>query len=323
MILEFPPYYSKFQCVAGNCPDTCCRDWELDLDDETYYRYQVVPGPLGEKIRGLIREEDGYRFFPLTKEGFCPFYDGSDGLCGLIKKLGPDILCQACDEYPRYFGCCGNYEQRDLSLSCPEAGRLFFETPGIPRLLRVKLPDSEEQDPLTKEETDRLQAVLAERNRVLESLRGAAGEDLESDLKAAGIFFPAAPQEVADLCSKQEEMNTRWKAQKAGILAAAVHYADWNEAFVRAVPGEQDWFFKLAAYFVFRYWIDAYFAENEELDFAPQIRLTCRCLVQLRLMCLAAFHEKGHFTVEDMVWTCHLFSRQVEHSDENLDLFRN
>ncbi len=118
-------------------------------------------------------------------------------------------------------------------------------------------------------------------------------------------------------------MNTRWKAQKAGILAAAVHYADWNEAFVRAVPGEQDWFFKLAAYFVFRYWIDAYFAENEELDFAPQIRLTCRCLVQLRLMCLAAFHEKGHFTVEDMVWTCHLFSRQVEHSDENLDLFRN
>lgn len=285
----------------------------------------MVPGELGEKIRSLIREEDGYRYFPLREDGFCPFYD-ADGLCSLIRKLGPDILCQACDEYPRYFGCCGDYEQRDLSLSCPEAGRLFFEEPGIPKLCSVTLPDDgEEADLLTVEETARRDAVLAERDRVLAALRQAQGEDPERALDRAGILFRCTPEEVAALCGEQEEMNERWEALASGIREAAAHYADWNASFVRAVPEERGWFCKLAAYFVFRYWIDAYFEGSREKapDFGPEIRLTCRCLVQLRLMCLAAFHEKGTFTREDMVWTAHLFSRQVEHSDQNVALFKH
>ena len=325
MKLVFPAYYNKFRCIAGACPDTCCRDWELDIDDETYYRYQVVPGKLGEKIRSLIREEGGYRYFPLREDGFCPFYD-DDGLCSLIRKLGYDALCQACDEYPRYFGCCGDYEQRDLSLSCPEAGRLFFAEPGIPKICSVTLPEEEEEEtePLTKEEIERRDAVLAEQDRVLSALREAEGEDAERALGHAGILFSCTPQEVAALCRQQEKMNDRWEAQLLAIREAAAHYDDWDAAFRRDVPEEKNWFLRLACYFVFRYWIDAYFEGDSENapDFGPEIRLTARCLLQLRLMCLAAYHEKGHFAREDMVWTAHLFSRQVEHSDENIALFK-
>ncbi len=265
MKLVFPAYYNKFRCIAGACPDTCCRDWELDIDDETYYRYQVVPGKLGEKIRSLIREEGGYRYFPLREDGFCPFYD-DDGLCSLIRKLGYDALCQACDEYPRYFGCCGDYEQRDLSLSCPEAGRLFFAELGIPKICSVTLPEEEEEEtePLTKEEIERRDAVLAEQDRVLSALREAEGEDAERALDHAGILFSCTPQEVAALCRQQEKMNDRWEAQLLAIREAAAHYDDWDAAFRRDVPEEKNWFLRLACYFVFRYWIDAYFEGDSE-----------------------------------------------------------
>lgn len=323
MILEFPEYYNKFQCIADRCPDTCCRDWELDLDDETYYRYQVVPGAFGEKIRGLIREDGEYRYFPLREDGFCPFYD-RDGLCSIIKKLGYDALCQACDEYPRYFGCCGDYEQRDLSLSCPEAGRLLFESDAPVRYFRIRMPD-EEEDPNEGVDTALRDRVLYERDRVLSSLREEDGLSCRDKLKKAGIFFPCTPEETAELCRKQEEMNAKWDGELARIEKAAGEAKTLYPAFAAAVPMADAWFAKLASYFVFRYWIDAYFASADSgkpLSFDPEIRFACRSLQQILLQCLAVFSEKGSFSREDMIFVCHIFSRQVEHSDVNVALFQ-
>ena len=42
-ILE-PDYASSFRCLAGACPDTCCKDWEIILDEDTLARYQELPG---------------------------------------------------------------------------------------------------------------------------------------------------------------------------------------------------------------------------------------------------------------------------------------
>ena len=39
MIIEYPDYYEKFKCVGGDCKDTCCAGWEIDIDEETFYYY--------------------------------------------------------------------------------------------------------------------------------------------------------------------------------------------------------------------------------------------------------------------------------------------
>ena len=43
-----PNYYEKFKCIAGNCPDTCCAGWNIDIDDESLDKYESVPGEFGE-----------------------------------------------------------------------------------------------------------------------------------------------------------------------------------------------------------------------------------------------------------------------------------
>ena len=44
-------YTEGFSCLAGSCPDTCCKDWEIILDEDAISRYQKMPGVLGEQVR--------------------------------------------------------------------------------------------------------------------------------------------------------------------------------------------------------------------------------------------------------------------------------
>lgn len=38
-------YTAQFSCLAGACPDTCCKDWEIILDEADVARYRALPGP--------------------------------------------------------------------------------------------------------------------------------------------------------------------------------------------------------------------------------------------------------------------------------------
>ncbi|MEE1188121.1 MAG: hypothetical protein UHM52_03960, partial [Acutalibacteraceae bacterium] len=74
MRMEYPEYSERFECIASECTDSCCARWEIDVDDESYYTYQTVQGPFGDRIRACLHEEvtegeDGPEYewsFPLT-----------------------------------------------------------------------------------------------------------------------------------------------------------------------------------------------------------------------------------------------------------------
>ena len=158
MIIEYPSYYEKFRCIGGRCPDTCCAGWEVDVDEASSAYYRSVEGSFGDTLRAHIREEDGDCFFPLTKEGRCPFLR-KDLLCEMYIQLGEESLCQTCTEYPRYFMDVGNYEQIDMSLSCMELGRIFFT-----ECARIEYIRSENEIPgeeISEEEQETLIEVLA------------------------------------------------------------------------------------------------------------------------------------------------------------------
>ena len=61
MKLRVPDYYDEFQCIADKCSDNCCiGGWEIDIDEDTYERYQQMSGETGEKLRSsIIQTEDG------------------------------------------------------------------------------------------------------------------------------------------------------------------------------------------------------------------------------------------------------------------------
>ena len=56
MKFRYPKYYEKFQCIAGQCEDTCCAGWEIDIDDVSYDYYMSVEGEFGRRLRQSIRE---------------------------------------------------------------------------------------------------------------------------------------------------------------------------------------------------------------------------------------------------------------------------
>ena len=68
MHIEYPEYYNKFHCLAGDCPDTCCKDWEVDVDEDTFYYYKVQEGELGKKLEQCLVEDGDLKYIPMKKQ---------------------------------------------------------------------------------------------------------------------------------------------------------------------------------------------------------------------------------------------------------------
>ena len=128
MILRYPAYFEAFRCIAAACPDSYCQEWDVLVDDVSAARYRCMEGPLGDAIREkLLQDEDGIYYFAIT-DGRCPMWR-SDGLCRIQAEQGQDALCQTCREFPRITHDYGDFQERGLALSCPEAAKLIFCSP--------------------------------------------------------------------------------------------------------------------------------------------------------------------------------------------------
>lgn len=120
-----PIYFEEFSCVGGNCRDTCCAGWTIQIDDETCKKYQQVIGEFGEKLNKSISYENGSKFI-LNKDMSCPFLN-KDYLCDIYINIGQEKLCNTCKVYPRVTRRYDDIIQQDLSLSCPEVARILVK----------------------------------------------------------------------------------------------------------------------------------------------------------------------------------------------------
>ncbi len=127
MILRVPDYYEEFSCIASHCKDSCCAGWEIDIDEDSYAYYKSCEGAFGDRLREsmYVAEGGGYRF-KLKESKRCAMLNDNN-LCDLYRALGEEALCEVCTEYPRFSLFYGNVEQKCLSLSCEEVGRILFE----------------------------------------------------------------------------------------------------------------------------------------------------------------------------------------------------
>jgi hypothetical protein len=91
-----PDYYEDFTCIADRCSFTCCREWKIGVDEDTFVKWKHTLTPNGmydtdrgkqakkEKLSGYVRKKDGSRVIGLNKEKNCPFLNG--------KKLNADMM---------------------------------------------------------------------------------------------------------------------------------------------------------------------------------------------------------------------------------------
>ena len=151
MILRVPEYYDEFSCIASRCQDSCCAGWEIDIDEESYEYYRTREGAFGDRLREsmFVAEDGGYRF-KLKGPKRCAMLNDNN-LCDLYTALGEEALCEVCTEYPRFSLVYGQVEQKALSLSCEEVGRILFGRTEPEQLIDIELPgdcEDDEEDPL-------------------------------------------------------------------------------------------------------------------------------------------------------------------------------
>ena len=126
MSVWYPSFYPAFRCRADRCRHSCCRGWEIDVDEDSAALYRELPGELGNALReALFSDGEGWHF-RLDGEERCPFLE-ADGLCRLIKRLGEEALCDICALHPRFFEELDADELWGLGLSCEEATALLLK----------------------------------------------------------------------------------------------------------------------------------------------------------------------------------------------------
>lgn len=195
MLYTIPHYYKKFQCIAGECPDTCCAGWQIVIDDRTREKYRRAEGAFGNRLHNSIDwKESCFQQY----EGRCAFLN-DENLCDIYQEAGKEMLCRTCRNYPRHIEEFEGSREISLSLSCPEAARLILSCREPVQFLTAEKEGEEEYEDFdfflyTKltDARDLMIRLLQDRREPV-SLRIAMvlslGHDLQRRIRSGQLFL--------------------------------------------------------------------------------------------------------------------------------------
>lgn len=325
-----PDCFERFACLAGSCPDTCCGQWEIVVDSDTAARYLQLEGELGRRLRDAMTQTDGEWQMKL-QNGRCPML-ADDGLCDIISQLGEEALCSGCHTHPRFTEIYGGLQETVFSVSCPAAAKLLLEqeapltfctrlddTPPEPNdldgdlffallqsrqtafaMVQDRSVSLSDRLALVLEFAHRLdQAIAAQRLTRLHSLSQLYASDAYRRSRLARMTRlrrHGSMTRVRQLLSAMEHLTKEFPQLLPELERTA------PDRF--AIPAEQ-----LTVYFLFRWWLKA--ACDGYLW-----RQAAAAVVSVLTVCALA-KELGDFTQ-----AARLYSKEVEHADDNLALLR-
>jgi len=308
MNISYPAYYKQFACIAAACPDSCCHEWEVDVDPQAAAYYRALPGDLGDRLRSVLRDtEDGTCM--TIENNRCPMWR-QDGLCRIQAELGHDALCHTCRTFPRLRHDYGNFAELGLELSCPEAARLILSGQGQTICTETQ-PGGEEPD----YDPQVMSALLTSRDAFCMFLEDSPhtipeiltvlllyAYDVQSEIDGGerAILFPdyllaegkkfAQTGDISPVLAffkDLEILTDRWKTRLESPSPTP-----WTEPYRH-----------LIRYFVERYWLQA----------VSDYDLVCRAKLCVTA-CLLIRTLGGNLTE-----TAQLFSKEIENDTDNME----
>ena len=308
MLITKPDYFDRFQCIAGNCPDSCCKEWDVQVDEQFAVYYRSLSGPLGDRLREVLRDENGETVMTII-DGRCPMWR-SDGLCRIQAELGEDALCKTCREFPRLTHDYGDFVELQLELSCPEAAKYILaqHRPQVVTLETTDTPEAEydtEAMDVLKTSRDFALDILFDRSRPVEEVLALTmlyGYQAQNELdgsKSQVFDADSALDSVRDfLKTGNEEDMTEF------FLSLEVLTPEWRQLLQAPSPAPwTDHHRALAGYLTQRYWLQA----------VSDYDLYCRVKFII-IACLLVKHLGG-----DIFRTAQLFSKEIENNIENVE----
>lgn len=347
MIHSYPDYYKEFSCIADKCEATCCAGWQIVVDEDSLKKYKKVTGEFAGRIRdGVDFKEGVFRQNPGKR---CAFLN-ENNLCDMYTALGEEAFCETCRHYPRHIEEFENVREFTLSASCPEAARILLSRKEPVTFYEVETEAEEEVfddfDPVVYEK------LLEAREEMLKLLQNRLVPLKE---RAAALWdFITRFQEEMDEGTLFADMkiyeallprNPETTYEEAKALFALLHHLeyladDWEETLLETEStlygaGEEnytgikaefeawksgyfpDWDImceQLLVYFITTYFCGAVYDEYV----ASKVKMSICSVFYIEEMAMAQWAQNGTLTLREFIRIVYRYSRELEHSDENL-----
>ncbi|GAA0076630.1 flagellin lysine-N-methylase [Clostridium sp. CTA-5] len=131
--MRYPIYLKEFKCIGGECEDTCCVGWDVDIDKITFKQYYKVQDKEMKKLfqknaynnEYYYSQDVDYGKMKLKKGKVCPFLD-ENKYCIIYSKLGEEYLSNVCTSFPRITNKINGCYEMSLDVACPEAARILL-----------------------------------------------------------------------------------------------------------------------------------------------------------------------------------------------------
>ena len=308
MLISRPNYFDTFRCIGGSCPDSCCKEWGVQVDAASAAYYRSLPGELGDRLRSVLVEEDGETVMTI-ENGHCPMWR-DDGLCRIQAELGEEALCKVCTEFPRLTHDYGDFVERTLELSCPVAAELILSARPGP-MLSEEVPGGGDAE----YDKDAMAVLKATRATVLDILADTA-RSVPETLAAALLYGYQAQAELDGEASESFDADTALDSLRGFVkpgdandlaeffLTLEILTDNWRSRLLSPTPGQwQEGHRNLARYFVERYWLQAV----SDYDLYSRVKFAV-------VSCLLVRHLGG-----DLGMTAQLYSKEIENDADNVD----
>lgn len=344
MKLRVPDFYSQFSCIADKCKDSCCRGWEVDVDEDSQEYYASTEGKMGEWLKSVTyQNEDGSYGFTLTPEHRCPFLN-KNNLCDMYINMGEESLCEVCTDFPRFgISYCNSKEfinQKFLSLACEEAGRILFAKEDSMEFVDIEQPGHNyiEEDEEIIQVADFVEKVQWEAIEILKDSSISIWERMKkyllfinekhfelNDAQMADEFNVNTVRELkyedfrdrSEIMTGLDEVAYNWEQEKNSLLNdfTEENYEEKINEFLESHAYRELDYEQLMIYFTFRYMMNAIYDD----DLISYGKLAVVFTLLVRDMDAIRLSRNGEYSREDRVDVCRIFSKEVEHAEENIE----
>jgi len=357
MLYTIPDYYKEFRCTANECEDTCCAGWQIVVDKKSLSRYRQIKGKFGKRVQksvnwktGTFRQDQERRCAFLNENNLCDLYTnlGERSLCRTCRLYPRHIeefegvreisLSASCPEVARML----------LDRKSP----VTFKT-----YKKAGEEEYEDFDPflfsILQDARDAIVKILQNREfamNVREGLILGMTHDMQRRIQSRELFDCYSvieryqTEKAAEFTKNVIANGTEKKTSRrlfSYLYQLELLREDWGILLVEAEEllygsGESDYWKKraefeawrkeyltewdihaeqLLVYFIFTYFVGAVYdgAVYDKTRFSVSMVHLIQELWMARWL-----KNKGELTIEEMVDLLYRFSREIEHSDENL-----
>jgi len=345
MLVRFPDYYKSFKCTASKCSDNCCIGWEIDIDEKTLEYYQNADKKMGGHLLENI-ELDGETPNFILKNDRCPFLN-DDNLCEIILNLGAEHLCDICRMHPRFNNWLGNERETGLGLCCEEAARLILSQKEKTLLLEETTDEpaatASPNLPILKKSREKLFEIVQNRNksigrRITEIIVFSEIFQAGIDLGKTAFDFDKMYAVTVEKTGKYNNMNCDFTEKLTDILSSFEYMQDellktTASAVKRILENGYDSLMEFSAewtkntelenilfYTFYRY----YLKSADSMMILERVKAILFFIYTFVIMEYEKWCEnKGRLTIEMSVHMAKLLSKEIEYSEDNLDMLEN